>query len=289
MGNVMRRGAEALKQRGDQLGAKAMHHPWTERLARLGYLAKGLVYAVVGVLALQVAFGQGGKMTDTKGALATLAEQSWGTVLLAVTAVGLLGYALWRVVEAWMDPDGKGTGAKGLIVRAGYVVSAFLHGSLAVAALRLVSGTGGVGAHGNQSAQSWTARLLAMPFGQVLVAGVGLVIAGIGVWQIRKAWTEKFRRKLNLRTLDARHAEWALRVSKWGILARGAVFVLMGVFFLMAAVDANPKEARGLDGALAALAQQPYGTLLLAVAAAGLVAYAAYMAVASRYRRFVDA
>lgn len=289
MGNLMSRGAAELKQRGDALGAKAMHHPWTERLARLGYLAKGLVYAVVGVLALQVAFGQGGKMTDTKGALATLAQQRWGTVLLAVTAVGLMGYALWRVVEAWMDPDGKGTGAKGLFIRAGYVVSAFIHVSLAVAALRIVSGTGGVGVHGDQSARSWTAKLLSMPFGQVLVAVVGLVVAGIGVWQIRKAWTEKFRRKLRLESLDARHAGWALRISKCGILARGAVFVLMGVFFLLAAVDANPREARGLDGTLQELARQPFGTLLLALAAAGLVAYAVYMAVASRYRRFVDA
>ena len=102
--------AARLKQQGDQLGERALRHPWVEKLARLGYLAKGVVYAVVGVLALQVAFGQGGEMTDTRGALASLARETWGTVLLAVLAVGLMGYVLWRVVQAWMDPDDKGTG-----------------------------------------------------------------------------------------------------------------------------------------------------------------------------------
>ncbi|ATB33908.1 DUF1206 domain-containing protein [Melittangium boletus] len=287
--NELGRKAAELKQRGDQLGEKALRHPWMVRLARLGYLAKGVVYAVVGVLALQVAFGQGGEMTDTRGALASLAGETWGAVLLTVLAVGLTGYVLWRGVQAWMDPDGKGTSAKGLVIRAGYLVSAGIHASLAVAALRLALGAGGVGKHGDQSAQSWTARLLSEPFGQALVAVVGLVIAGIGAWQIHKAWTEKFRDKLRLQELDARHAAWAMHVCKGGIIARGAVFVMMGGFFLLAALHSNPREARGLDGALAALAEQPFGTLLLALAAAGLVAYAVYMAVVSRYRRFLGA
>ncbi|MBM7116451.1 DUF1206 domain-containing protein [Archangium primigenium] len=281
--------AARLKEQGDQLGERALRHPWVEKLARLGYLAKGVVYAVVGVLALQVAFGQGGEMTDTRGALASLARETWGSVLLAVLAVGLMGYVLWRVVQAWMDPDDKGTGPKGIAVRVGYLVSAGIHASLALAALKLAVGAGGVGKHGDQSAQSWTARLLSEPFGQALVAVVGLVIAGVGVWQVRKAWTEKFRDKLRLGELDARHAAWVMHVCKGGIMARGAVFVLMGVFFLLAALRSNPREARGLDGALAALAEQPHGTVLLAIAAAGLVAYAVYMAVVSRYRRFVDA
>ncbi|WNG17413.1 DUF1206 domain-containing protein [Cystobacter fuscus] len=287
--NELGRKAVELKNQGDRLGAKALHHPWLVPLARMGYLAKGVVYAVVGVLALQVAFGQGGEMTDTRGALASLARGTWGTALLAVVAVGLLGYVLWRVVQAWMDPDGKGTGTKGLVVRAAYGVSAVIHASLAVAAFRLVLGRGGAGQHGDQSMQSWTAKLLSEPFGQALVAVVGLVIAGMGVSQLYKAWTEKFRRKLSLRDLNASQERWAMRVCKGGIAARGVVFLMMGVFFLLAALRSNPSEARGLDGTLATLASQPYGDVLLTLAAAGLVAYAVYMAVVSRYRRFQGA
>ena len=287
--NELSQKAARLMARGERVGQQAMRHPWVVRLARLGYLAKGMVYAVVGVLALQVAFGVGGEMTDTRGALASLAHESWGSVLLALLAVGLMGYVLWRVVQAVMDPDGKGRGPKGLIIRAGYLVSGGIHASLALAAMRLALHLGGTGPHGNQSARSWTARLLAEPFGQVLVAVVGLVVAGIGVWQMIKAWKEKFRDKLELGALDPRHTAWVMHVCKGGIFARGAVFVLMGGFFLLAALHSNPREARGLDGALASLAQQRYGTLLLALAAAGLVAYAVYLAVAARYRRFQEA
>jgi hypothetical protein len=289
MGNEIGRKASELRQRGDRLGTRAMHHPWTERLARLGYLAKGVVYAVIGVLALQVAIGSGGKTTDTKGALAALARESWGKALLAVVAVGMVGYVLWRVMQAWLDPDGKGTGAKGLVVRAGYLVSAAIYSALAAAAFRLVLGTGGVGSHGDPSAQSWTARLMSQPFGQALVAVVGLVIAGVGLREILKAWKEKFRRKLRLEELRPPRAEWAVRISKLGILARGGVFVMIGAFLVQAALTANPRRAHGLDGALRALADQPYGTVLLALAAAGLVAYAVYMAVEARYRRFLGA
>ncbi|WP_309894384.1 DUF1206 domain-containing protein [Archangium sp.] len=278
-----------LRRRADHLGNRAVHNPWTERLARLGYLAKGVVYAVVGVLALQVAFGTGGQTTDTKGALATLAQSPLGTALLAVVAVGLVGYVLWRVVQAWMDPDGKGTSPKGLAQRAFYLVSAAIHTALALAAFRLVLGTGGVGAHGDQSARSWTARLMAEPFGQALVAIVGLVIAGVGLWQGYKAWKEKFRHKLRLDGMSPQHAEWAVRISKLGILARGVVFVMIGTFLVQAALTANPRRARGLDGALETLAAQPHGTLLLALAAAGLMAYAVYMALEARYRRFLGA
>ncbi|MFY0571706.1 DUF1206 domain-containing protein [Archangium lansingense] len=289
MGNGLGRKASELKHQGDRLGAKAMHNPWTERLARLGYLAKGVVYAVIGVLALQVAFGSGGRTTDTKGALATLARGSWSKALLAVVAVGLVGYVLWRVVQAWMDPDGKGTDAKGLFLRGFYLVSAAIHALLALAAFRLVLGTGGVGASGDQSAQSWTARLMSQPFGQALVAVVGLVIAGMGFWQVYKAWKEKFRKKLRLDELRPQQAEWAVRISKLGILARGLVFVLIGGFLVQAALTANPRRARGLDGALETLAAQSHGTVLLALTAAGLVAYAVYMAVEARYRRFLGA
>lgn len=286
MANEFSRKATELKQRGDRLGRSAVRSPWMERLARLGYLAKGMVYAVIGVLALQVAFGTGGKTTDAQGALGTLAQSTGGTVLLTVVAVGLVGYVLWRVVQAWMDPDGKGTDAKGLAQRAFYLVSAAIHASLAVAAFRLVLGAGGTRSS-EQSTQSWTARLMSQPFGQALVATVGLVIAGVGLWQVYKAWKEKFLKKLRLSELNPRHAAWAVRVSKLGILARGAVFVMIGAFLVQAALTANPRRAHGLDGALETLASQPYGMVLLALAAAGLVAYAVYMAVEARYRRFL--
>jgi len=268
---------------------RAANSPWVERLARLGYLAKGVVYAVVGVLALQVALGTGGKTTDTQGALATLAQSSAGTALLAVVAVGLVGYVLWRVVQAWMDPDGKGSKPKGLVQRGGYLLSAAVHASLAVAAFRLVLGKGGGGKGGEQSTQEWTARLMSQPFGQALVATVGIAIAALGVWQAYKAWKEKFLEKLQLRGLRPEQERWTVRISKLGIAARGVVFLMVGLFLVQAALTANPRRAHGLDGALETLAAQPFGDVLLALVAAGLVAYALYMAVEARYRRFLGA
>ncbi len=257
--------------------------PWIERLARLGFAAKGFVYILVGVLAVQAALGRGGATTDPRGALHTLAARPDGAVLLTLVAAGLAAYALWRFVEAWVDPEGKGTDAGGLITRAAYVGIGVIYVGLALAAAQIVVGDGG-GTPGNAE-ESWTARLLGQPFGRWLVGLVGAGIIAFVLFQVVKAFQGTFPEQLRVGDLQGAEARWARRVGIFGLIARGTVFVLIGLFLIRAARQYDPGQVGGLDEALQELARQPRGMVLLGVVAAGLAAYGVYMLLIARYRR----
>ena len=259
---------------------------WVEKLARFGYAAKGLVYAIVGVLAVMAAFTAGGRTTNTQGALHTIARQPFGQILLVLVAIGLACYMLWRLIEAWKDPENKGDDAKGIATRFGYVLSGLAYGGLAVNATLLAFGSGGGSSGGSSSKQDWTARLMQQPFGQWLVGIVGAIVIGLGIYRLYEAYKVKFRKKLNIHELDPKQTKWIVNVCRFGIAARGVVFVMLGVFVLQAAYQSDASEVKGLDGALQTLARQPYGKFLLGIVALGLVAYAIYLFVQSRYRQF---
>ncbi|MBZ8180437.1 DUF1206 domain-containing protein [Oscillatoria salina] len=257
---------------------------WVEKLARFGYAAKGVVYAIVGILAVMAAFSAGGKTTGTKGALQTIAAQPFGQFLLVLVAIGLCGYVLWRFVEAIKDPDNKGTDAKGIAARLGYVGSGILYAGLAFNAALLAMGSSQGGGSGD-STQDWTAKVMQQPFGRWLVGIGGAIAIGVGFYMLYKAYSVKFRKKLNLSELNLEQEKWAVRISRFGLAAKGVVLTMIGFFLLQAAYQYDPSEARGLDGALQTLAQQPFGKFLLGIVALGLVAYGIYMWVEARYRR----
>ncbi|EAW34753.1 DUF1206 domain-containing protein [Lyngbya sp. PCC 8106] len=257
---------------------------WVERLARFGYATKGAVYGLIGILAVMAAFTSGGKTTGTKGALRTIAAQPFGQILLILVAVGLVGYVIWRFVEAIKDPDHKGSDFKGIVTRLGYIISGLIYAGVAVNAALLAIGSSSGG--GGDSKQTGTARLLSQPFGQWLVGTLGALIIGLGFYYIYKAYKTKFRKKLNLRELDYKQEKLVVNVCRFGITARGVIFTMLGFFLIQAARQFEPSKARGLDGALHTIAQQPYGKFLLAIAAFGLIAYGIYMLVQARYRHF---
>jgi hypothetical protein len=259
---------------------------WVERLARLGYTAKGIVYAIIGVLAVQAAFGTGGQTTDQKGALGAIAAQPFGQFLLVLVALGLLGYAIWRFVEAVQDPEHKRDNAESWARRVGYAISGIIYASLALSAIRLAMGST-AGSGSSNSTQDWTARLMSQPFGQWLVGLVGAFIIGLGFYQFYRAYKAKFRKEMKLQEMTPTEETWATRIGRFGEAARGVVFVITGFFLLQAARQADPNQARGLDGALESLAQQPYGPWLLGIVALGLVAYGIHMGVQARYRRIL--
>ena len=262
----------------------SLRNPWVEPLARLGYAARGAVYALVGILAIQTAFGaRGNQQTDTRSALQWVAQQS--TALLWLLALGLFGYALWRVVQGVLDPENKGSDPKGLAVRAGMVASGLVYGGLAMAAVRMASGSGDGGSGGGT--QSWTADLMTKPFGRWLVAIAGIAVIISGLTQLRDGWTEKFRKHLKEQEMDPNEQKLAVRTGKVGLIARGIVFLLSGWFLIRAALQFNPAEARGLGGALETLASQPAGSWLLGLVALGLIAFGAYSILLARYRRIV--
>lgn len=265
---------------------QAAYHPWVERLARFGYAAKGIVYFIVGLLAAQAAFTTGGKTTDTSGALATILNQPFGIFLLVLVTIGLIGYALWRVVQTVFDPEhsGEETNAKRIVQRFGYACSAIGYTGLAVTAVKLITGTGNSNSH---AAQDWTARFMAQPFGRWLVGLVGLMIIGVGISYLYQAYQAKFQRHFRQHQMSQTERQWAKWMGQFGIAARGVVFSIIGIFLVLAALHANANEARGLGGALATLAQQPFGPWLLGIVAFGLIAYSIYSLIEARYRRMI--
>lgn len=257
-----------------------------EKLARVGYLAKGIIYGLIGILAILAASNAGGKTTDAKGVLHTIAGQPFGKFLLILLAIGLFGYAIWRFVQAALDPEHENSDrdADSIIHRSSYAMSGFVYGGLGVQAFRLVANAGSSSGGGN-STTDWTGRLLSQPFGQWLVGIVGAIIIGMGFYQFYKAYKAKFRYKLDLRQLREEQQKLLIRIGQIGISARGIIFIIIGFFLIQAARQYDPQQAKGLDGALQALAQQPFGKFLLALVALGLVAYGIYMIIQSRYRR----
>lgn len=255
---------------------------WVERLARLGYAAKGVVYSIVGLLAAQAAFGAGGKTTDTRGALQEIVGQPFGKVLLGVVALGLFGYVLWQFVQAIKDPEHKGTNTKGILQRISYAISGIIYAGLALSAVKIILGSGG---SNSNSTEDWTARLLSQPFGQWLVGIVGAFIIGLGFYQFYKAFRTKFRKEFNLIELSDTEQKWVKGISRFGLAARGIVFCIIGFFLIQAARQSDASQAQGLGEALQTLAQQPYGAWLLGIVALGLIAYGIYMLMQARYRR----
>jgi hypothetical protein len=260
--------------------------PWVEKLARVGYAAKGFVYAVIGVLAVQAAIGTTNAPTDSQGALSAIGQQPFGRLLLALITLGLIGYIIWRFVQAGMDTEDHGSDAKGIATRIGYAISAVMYSGIALAAASIAFGTGSGGGGGNTQSD-WTARILGLPLGRALVVLAGLAIVGVGVYQIYRAVTGSFRKELNLGKMSHTEEEWAMRSGRFGLTAHGIVFGLVGMFLVIAALRSNPQEARGLGGALQALAEQPFGPWLLGIVALGLIAYGLFQLVEARYRRMM--
>jgi hypothetical protein len=253
-----------------------------ERLARLGYATEGVVYTLIGLLAAAAAFGTGGRATGQRGAFEVVAGSPFGGVLLGLIAVGLLGYALWRSVQAIADPDEEGTDVKALGKRVGYGVSALVYAGLAFSAAGLVLGTA---SDGGGSPDDWTALLLSWPLGQVLVVGVGAAVVGVGLHELYQTYKAEFLKYLKLDEMGEKARQWTERWGRLGIAARGMVLVIVGTFLIRAALEYDPQEARGLGGALQTLAQQPLGPWLLGAVALGLVAYGLFMLSVARYRR----
>jgi hypothetical protein len=253
---------------------------WYEALARVGLVAKGVSYGLVGVLAIGVATGTGGQATSRQGALKQLAGSGFGSVVLALLTAGFAAYALWRFVQAATvsEDDEKKLWGK----RVAYAGRGVIYAGLAFSAAKILAGAGG-GQSQTGKAHRTTAVVLSWPGGTWLVGIAGAVIIGVGAWNAYRGVTRKFEERWR-RGMSATAKRWAGRAGVAGHVARAIVFTLIGSFAIKAALDYNPKDAVGLDGALQKLAHQSYGPFLLGVTAAGLVAYAIYCFADARYR-----
>jgi hypothetical protein len=272
-------GARSLGSKAKGQGEELAHAKMLGWLARAGLIARGVVYGLIGVLALELALGEGGKTTDQQGALQTIAHQSFGKLLLILVAVGLGGYALWRLIRAAV-----GHGAEqrdSTFERISALDSGIAYGLLCIAAIGILTSSGG----GSESTKQTTAGVLGWTGGTVLVGVAGAILIGVAVYQAYKGLSRKFLE-------DAKTGEMSPSVKKaytalgvFGHVARAVIFALIGYGLIKAALDYDPKQAVGLDGALRELAHASYGPALLGFVAAGLIGFGAYSIVDSRYRK----
>jgi hypothetical protein len=260
-------------------GERFVRTPLFAILSRAGFVARALVYGIIGLLAFELVVGHGGKITNQQGALRTVEQRSFGHVLLALLAIGLGGYALWRLLRAFLGHGREGAD-KG-IERLGALGSGIVYALMCVVAIQILAGPGTSG--GN--AKKTTSDVFGWPAGRWLVGAAGLVLAGVAVYQFIRGVRQKFLDDSKTEQMPRVVKTWFTILGTIGHVARAVVFALVAVFLLKAADDYKANEAIGLDGALAKLYDGAYGSWLLGAVAAGLIAFSCFSLVEARYRR----
>lgn len=255
--------------------------PWVRRFGRFGYMTKGIVYGMIGILAILAAIGPGGETTGTSGALQSIAEMPFGEVVLWVIGIGLIGYILWDFIKAFKDPENEGKDVKGLIKRTGYLISGVIYANLSFGAIKLASHTGNAG--GSDSEKTLSAKLMEYPFGVWIIGSIGAIIIGYGLYELYSGLKEKFMADIKTVEMNDKERKVACLSGKVGLIARGLVLCIVGFFFIRTAYTHNPGESKGLGGALAEVATKPFGQIFLAIIAAGLVLYGIYQIIRGRY------
>ena len=260
---------------------RAADSDWTEWLGRLGLAARGRVYCVVAVLAVRIATGGAGReQADSQGAIRTIAAQPFGRALLVVLAVGFAGYAAWRLLRA---VTGRSEGRRerlGARDRAIQVGIALLYVSLLLTTLSLLRGESSSSSEARQ--RGWTAELMSHAWGEWVVAGAGLAALAVGAYLVVKGVKQDFAEHLE------RDGERFAGFGRVGYVARGGVIAVVGLFLVRAAIQNDPRESVGVDGALHRLAEASYGPVVLVAVALGLLAFGLYSFVEARYRRILE-
>ena len=248
-------------------------------LSRAGFVARGLVYGIIGVLALDLALGRGGKITNQQGALRTVEQHSFGHLLFTLLAVGLGSYSLWRLFRALLGhgPEGADSGLE----RVGALGSGIAYAVFCAFAVQILIGSSGSSGKASKTAND----VFGWPAGRWLVGIAGLVMLGVGLYQTHPRRSPEVPRRLEHPEDVAPGQEVVHRRRHLGHVARAVVFGLVGIFLVKASIDYKANEAIGLDGALAKLYDGAYGSWLLGIVAAGLIAFAAFSVMEARYRR----
>jgi hypothetical protein len=277
---AMKTSQDAVGVRGAQAqGERIAGTRQFDWLARAGLASRGVVYAVIGILAFKLAIGDGGKSTNQQGALKTVAEGPFGKTLLVVLAVGLAGYALWRLARAALGHGQQQRDSGGDRVAA--LASGIAYAILCVTAIRILAGSG----TGSGTPKEATGGVLDWTGGPLLVGIAGAVMIGVAGYQAYKGLGRKFLddSRTEQMTHSVRKAFTALGV--FGHVARAVIFALIGYGLIRAALDYDADKAIGLDGALREVADASYGPWLLGLVALGLIGFAAYSAADARYRK----
>jgi len=266
--------------RASTTARRASDSPAARALARAGLTARGVLYILIGWVAVLVAFGQSsGSQANQQGALELLAKQPYGLVSLWLLGIGFAGYALWRLSEAAFGVTGEGNGAG---PRLKSLVRGLIYAGFAYLTFKIIAGTAG---NESKKQQDLTGTVMHHSGGQVLVGTVGAVIVIAGIALVVEGVRRKFLKHLQTSQMSPRMR----RIVEWfgiiGTTARGVVFALAGVLVIEAAVTYKPAKAGGIDKALVTLRDQPFGEVLLILAALGLIIFGIYGLCEARWRK----
>ena len=257
--------------------------PWVKRIAQAGYIAKGVVYVLLGLLGFMAAFelsGKSDKQATQAGTLQFIKELPAGNILLLLLALGLLCYSVWRGIEAFYNPNGE---RKKWTKRVLYLLSGLAYLVLAYAALRaMFENSSG---NGDQN-QKLAGELMNQPLGQVLVGIAGLIFAGVGIYQTYYGFSEKYKKHVQDLSLHSQHAALLLRSGKVGYISRGIVWLVIAYLFIRAAVHSSASEAGNTGKAFQFVENSPYGSYLLGALGLGLIAYGIFNFIRARFERF---
>ena len=254
-----------------------------ELASRLGYAARGLVYLGVGSIVLLAALDLTPRAKGASGVMRAWAEWPLGWAMIGGIGVGLAGFAAWRILQAVFDADRHGRSPKAWAVRTGQAVSGLVYGGLALSAFELLDELEDIGEVDEEQAVHHTARtVLDLPYGDTLLIAAGLVVLAFGVGNIVQGLVQDFSKRLKC---DDRLCRVVVPLAKAGYGARGVASLPLGVFLVLAGVEARAGEARSWGGALQAVEHQPFGSSALCLVAAGLIAFGLFGLVEARYRR----
>ena len=253
--------------------------PWVSRVVRLGYLAKGIIYSLIGVLALRAAFGlRGGRLTDPSGVLRTLLSQPFGRQVLAILGIAIVGYAAYYIFEALADLKRRGSGARGLTDRALTIIKAAVYGAIGIQALLVVFAD----RRPLDRTEQGAGAVMQLPLGRVLLFAIGIGVVFYGISELKRAWRGGVDEDINVSRVR-REAPWLLPLGRFGTAARSAILILMGATFARSGWRARAADADGYREALRTIAS--FDPWLLTAIGAGLLCFGLYQLCHARYAR----
>jgi hypothetical protein len=275
----------ATIQAGNNAVKRAAANPALELLERLGYVVRGALYAVMGLLALEIVLSvAGGKATDLTGSLVVLVSNPFGKLVLIIVAIGLAAYSLWGFTRAIYDPLHRGSDASGYMARLGFVSSALSYAAIAFFAIQLLAGSG---ATTNDGTKNTISSVLTHPAGGALTILIGLVVIGVALGQFLEAYRATFARDLKGAEMSPRTRDVVVKLGRFGMFARGVIFLIIGWFVVQAGIHHDPAQTQGFSGAFVFLLAQPFGRILLGIVALGFVSLGLHSFACARWVRLM--
>ncbi len=261
---------------------KAIANPWLKRYILIGYAAKGILYLLIGIFAVQAALISPQKALGTYNSLNIIANQPFGKLLVFLLGIGLMGYSLRRFLQAILTPRKSSSSLKTTLQRIGYLMSCFSYTGVAYTTFNLILELGEY----DDKIQDSVRQIFQQPLGEWLVFLAGSIVITIGLSYLYGAYSGSYISEFDSFDIHHRLEKWATRIGKVGVAARGVSFILIGAFSIQAAIDSNSAIAGGLENALRLLEDKPLGFVWLILIGIGFICYGLYMLVAARYRRY---